>query len=114
MNMYIEFIKMLAALAVVLGLFLLLMRLFKHKMLPRHSLITMLHYQPFGPKRGIALVKIAGEYFALGMADGGISVITKIEASKVEDCLKETQVSEAALEGFNLKKMLQDILPWRK
>ncbi len=116
MNIYLEFIKMLVALGVVLGLLFLIMKVFKHKIMPRQGLIVMLHYQPFGPKKGIAVVRIAGEYFALGMADGAISVITRLDGSKVEECLKEQQSEEAPGEGSTLKRMLQDMkerLPWR-
>ncbi len=110
--MYIDFIKMLAALAAVLGLLFLLMKLLRHKIMPKQGLITLIHYYPFAVKKGIAVVKIAKQYYALGVADGGISLITKLEGEEIEVSLKENMVECSDKEGFGLKRMLQE-KPWR-
>lgn len=106
MNIYLEFIKMISALLVVLGLVFLMLKLFKHKIMPRGGFINMIHYQPLGTRRAIAVVKIANEYFALGLSDAGISVITKMDASQVENHLKELPSEELQSDGFSLKNLL--------
>lgn len=115
--MYLEFIKMLVALAVVLGLLFLVMRLLKNRILPRQGLVTLLHYHPFGTKKGIAVVKILEEYYALGVADAGITVITRLSAEQVEGTIKNAEAEEGASGGIGLRNLFNDNrwrLPFKK
>ncbi|MCX8070507.1 MAG: flagellar biosynthetic protein FliO [Thermodesulfovibrionales bacterium] len=106
MNIYLEFIKMIAALLVVLGLMFLMLKLLKHRIMPRGNFINMIHYQPIGTRRAIAVVKIANEYFALGLSEAGINVITKIETKEVENYLKDLPQDSVQTNGFNIKNLL--------
>ncbi|MFQ3573132.1 MAG: flagellar biosynthetic protein FliO [Thermodesulfovibrionales bacterium] len=84
MNIYLEFFKMLLALAVVLGILYLLTRLLRHRIMNRGGFINIVQYQPLGTKGGIAVVKIGDEYYAIGISEGGFTLITRVEASKIE------------------------------
>ncbi|HIJ59113.1 MAG TPA: flagellar biosynthetic protein FliO [Nitrospirae bacterium] len=109
MNIYFEFIKMISALLVVLGLMFLLLKLLKHRIMPKGGFINMIHYQPLGTKRAIAIVKIANEYFALGLCENSISVITKMDANQIESQLKELPTEDIQDEGFGFKKIFSKL-----
>ncbi len=83
-----EFIKVSFGLLIVLGGMLLLLKYLKQKVLPNKGMIEMVHYQPFGAKRGIAIVKVLKEYLVLGVADENISLLSKLNPSEVEEALK--------------------------
>ncbi|MGO9016512.1 MAG: flagellar biosynthetic protein FliO [Dissulfurispiraceae bacterium] len=86
--MGIELVKVFAALLVTLAAVYLLLRLLKQKMLPHKGMIEMLHYQSFGPKKGIAVIKILNDYMAVGIGDQGISLLSKLNREGVEEALK--------------------------
>jgi len=91
--MGLELIKVSAALLLTLGAVYLLLRFLKQKMLPRQGMIEMLHYQPLGPKKGIAVIKVLNDYMAVGIGDQGISLLSKLNREGVEEALK-SQSSE--------------------
>ncbi|RMG60640.1 MAG: flagellar biosynthetic protein FliP [Deltaproteobacteria bacterium] len=59
----------------------------KRKMVKRGGLLEVVHYHPFGQKKGVALVRLLGEYLVLGVTEQQISLLTKVEASRVEEVL---------------------------
>ncbi len=81
-------VKVFAALLVTLAAVYLLLRLLKQKMLPHKGMIELVHYQPFGPKKGIAVIKIFDDYMAVGIGDQGISLLSKLNRDGVEEALK--------------------------
>ncbi len=83
--MGLELVKVFAALLVTLAAVYLMLRFFKHKMLPQKGMIEMLHYQSFGPKRGIAVVKILNNYMAVGITDENISLLGKLNPAEIEE-----------------------------
>lgn len=102
--MGIELIKVTAALLIVLGGLYLLLKFLKHKVLPHSGMIEMLQYQPFGPKKGIAIVKVLKEYLVVGIADENISLLSKLNPADVEEALKQAESSsrkkEVNIKGF--------------
>ena len=86
--MGLELIKVSAALLFTLGAVYLLLRFLKQKMLPHKGMIQMLYYQSFGPKKGIAVVKVLNDYMAVGIGDQGISLLSKLNREGVEEALK--------------------------
>jgi len=84
----LELVKVFAALLITLAAVYLLLRLLKQKMLPHKGMIEMLHYQSFGPKKGVAVIKILNDYMAVGIGDQGISLLSKLNREGVEEALK--------------------------
>ena len=100
-----ELIKVTIALLVVLGGIYLFVRLLKQKMLPDDEIIKILHYQAFGQKKGIAVIKVLKEYLVVGVADANISLLSKLNPSDVEETLKKqpevrTQNTESRIKDF--------------
>ena len=83
-----ELVKALVVLLLMLGGLYLLLRFLKQRMLPHKGIIEMLHYQSFGPRKGIAVVKIIDEYMAVGVSDQGISLLSRLNGESVEEELK--------------------------
>lgn len=86
--MGLELVKVFVALLITLAAVYLLLRLLKQKMLPQKGMIEMLHYQSFGPKKGVAVIKILNDYMAVGIGDQGISLLSKLNREGVEEALK--------------------------
>jgi flagellar biosynthetic protein FliP len=74
-------------LALLGGLYLLL-KFLRGRIMPKKGIIEMVHYQPFGPKKGVAIVKIVKDYVALGIADENISLLGKLNPADVEESMK--------------------------
>jgi flagellar biosynthetic protein FliP len=88
-NLGFELIKVTVALLIVLGGLYLLLRFLKQRVLPNKGLIEIVQYQPFGPKKGVAIVKVLKEYLVLGIADESISILSKPNPSDVEEAMKQ-------------------------
>ena len=86
--MGLELIKVSAALLLTLGAVYLLLRFLKQKILPTKGMIEIIHYQSFGPKKGIAVVKVLNDYMAVGIGDQSISLLSKLNQAGVEEALK--------------------------
>lgn len=86
--MGLELLKALAVLVIMLAGLYFLLKLLKQKMVPHKGMVEMLHYQSFGPKKGIAVIKIANDYMAVGIADQSISLLSKLDGESVEQELK--------------------------
>lgn len=92
--MGLELLKALAVLIIMLGALYLLLRFLKQRMLPHKGMIEMLHYQAFGPKKGIAVIKILDDYMAVGIAEQGISLLSKLDGESVEEELKSRSTED--------------------
>jgi len=95
--MGLELVKVFGALLVTLGAVYLMLRFLKQKMMPQKGIIEMLHYQSFGPKKGIAVIKILNEYMAIGVADQNISLLSKLDGPDVEAILKTESAEEKTM-----------------
>ena len=78
-------IKMVSALALVLGLMLVLFYLVKKTWwrgsgFGRNSVIRVLAHQMVGPRKGIAVVNVAGEYLVVGLGKDHLSMLGKVES----------------------------------
>ncbi len=91
-----ELIKAVMALLTLLGGLYLLLRFLRGRIMPKKGIIEMVHYQPFGPKKGVAIVKIVKDYVALGIADENISLLGKLNPADVEASMKLMEDKPAA------------------
>ncbi len=69
------------------------------------SVVTLLERVPLDQKRALFVVKAAGEYLLVGGADGGLSLIAKLDAAEVERLQRERVATPLALSPF-LQKLL--------
>jgi len=86
-----ELIKAVVILLALLGGLYLLLRFLKGRIMPGKGIIEMVHYQSFGPKKGVAIVKIVKDYVALGIADENITLLGKLSPADVEEALKQAE-----------------------
>ena len=115
--MGIELLKVTFGLLIVLGGIYLLLRFLKQKVMPQRGLIEMIHYQPFGTKRGVAIIKVVREYLVVGLADESISLLTKLNAPDVEEALKQQgPVASSQSPGTKISDFMKgkffSVLPW--
>ena len=92
--MALEVVKVFAALLITLAAVYLLLRFLKQKMLPHKGMVEMLHYQSFGPKRGIAVIKVLNDYMAVGITDQNISLLSNLNQEGVEEALKSQSTED--------------------
>ncbi len=92
--MGLELVKVFAALLITLAAVYLLLRFLKQKMLPHRGMIEMLQYQSFGPKRGIAVIKVLNDYMAVGITDQSISLLSNLNREGVEEALKSQRTED--------------------
>ncbi len=85
--MELELLKVLAVLIVMLGVLYGVLKIVKRRMTPSDGIIEMLHYQPLGPKKGIAIVKIVKDYLVVGVSDEQISLLDKLSPEEIEPSL---------------------------
>ena len=77
--------RMVSALALVLGVMLLVYWLARKFLLKGQGaaaggrVIQVLAHQALGPKRGVAVVRVAGEYLVLGLGGDRVSLLSRIE-----------------------------------
>lgn len=102
-----EMLKVTAILLVILGGMYALLRFLKQRMLPRKGIIELIHYQALGPKRGIAIVKVAKDNLVLGVSDQNISLLTKMSSADLEESLRHETPEETPDSGSRLKDMLR-------
>jgi len=88
-----ELIKITIALLIVLGALYILLRFLKQRVLPHKGMVEIIQYQPFGPKKGIAVVKVLKEYLVVGIADENISLLTKPDPADVDEAIKKSGVN---------------------
>ena len=86
-----ELIKSVVIMLALLGGLYLLLRFLKGRIMPGKGIIEMVHYQSFGPKKGVAIVKIVKDYVALGIADENISLLGKLNPADVEEAMKQAE-----------------------
>ena len=107
--MGIELIKVTLALLIVLGGLYLLLRFLKQRILPHKGMIEIVQYQPFGPKKGIAVIKVLKEYLVVGVADENISLLSKPNPIDVEEALKQ----QPAVSSQESRGKIKDLIKWK-
>lgn len=80
-----EVVKVGLALLIVLAGIYVLMRFLKGRVFPSKGIIEMIHYQPFGPKKGIAVVKVLKDYLVVGVAEENISLLSRLNPADVQE-----------------------------
>ncbi len=115
--MGIELLKVTIGLLIVLGGIYLLLRFLKQKVLPQRWMIELIHYQPLGTKRGVAIIKVLKEYLVVGVADENISLLSKLNSSDVEDALKQQgSAAGSRAPGIKIKDFMKgkffSLFPW--
>ncbi|MEW6116891.1 MAG: flagellar type III secretion system pore protein FliP [Nitrospirota bacterium] len=105
-----ELMKVAVALLIVLGGLYLVLRFLKQKVMPQKGMIEIFHYQPFGPKKGIAIVKVLKEFLVVGVADENISLLSKLNASDVYEALKQESETRGQEPGVRPGMRIKDYI----
>lgn len=96
-----ELLKAAIVLLALLGGLYMLLRYLKGRIMSKNGIIEIIHYQAFGPKKGVAIVKILKDYVVLGVADANISLLGKLNQAEVEESMAEmTGKQETSGQGF--------------
>ena len=89
--------KVVGALTIVVGIMLLLAKLFKkigfaQGGLSQGLLINIIETRMIAPKKYVAIMKIAGEFFAVGISDQHINLLTKLDGTdlSLRDAAEDT------------------------
>ncbi|MGO9380335.1 MAG: flagellar type III secretion system pore protein FliP [Dissulfurispiraceae bacterium] len=102
--MEFELIKALVVLLALLGGLYLFLKFLRGRIITGKGIIEMVHYQSFGPKKGVAIVKIVKDYVVLGIADENISLLGKLNPADVEEARKlmeaKTVMPAAGIKGL--------------
>ena len=95
-DLFSSFIKMVSALALVLGLMFVLFYLARKTVLrgqgmaPAGKVIKMIASHGLGPKKSIAVVNVAGEFLVLGIGAERITLLSKLESSSSLETLMQS------------------------
>ena len=108
------YLQMILALALVVGMILLLGTIVKKKQ-SKDGLIQVLGYQSLGPKKGIAAVKIGQEVLVLGVTATDLKLFKTLDdtgAIRAQDAgnEKETSLSDDISDKLKKLKSLKDKL----
>jgi flagellar biosynthesis protein FliP len=96
-----ELIKAVIVLLALLGGLWLLLKYLKGRIMSKSGIIEIIHYQSFGPKKGVAIVKILKDYVVLGVADANISMLGKLNQAEVEESMaRMTETPAAPVSGI--------------
>lgn len=106
MDFGFELLKAMGALLIVLIVLVFVLRAVKGRILPQQGVIEMLHYQSLGPKRGLAIIRVAKEYLLVGVGDQGVSLLTKLEGNDIESALAKSE-SPVMQQGACLDRIRQ-------
>lgn len=98
-----EWIKVIGSLTLVLAALYFFVRLLKAKVSVKDGLIQIVYYQPIGYKKGLGVVKAFDEYYLVGISENGISPISKLESSKVEQLFEQKALDRK----FSIRNMLR-------
>lgn len=101
-----ELLKITVGLLIVLGVMYLALKLLKQRFLPQKGMVEMIHYQPLGAKKGIAIIKVLKDYFVLGVADQSISLLSRPNPADVEAALEQSAAC-APQPTFKLKDLIK-------
>ncbi len=91
------YIQMAVALTFVIFLIIVVGFLLKKKQ-NRYGLMSVVSYQPFGPKKGVAALKIGNEILILGVTSNDMRLLRIFKDGELE--LKEIEGFQSKLEKF--------------
>jgi len=100
------FIQTAAALAFVLLLILGMAFVHKKKQPGIHGLFQLVAYHSFGPRRGVAALRVGREVLILGVTNADFKLLRVMDADKLGVRAEEPSVSEAVL---RLRKIKEDL-----
>ncbi len=111
-DVFFSLMKMISALAIVLGVMLLVYVLVRKTVLRGSGmagggrLIQILAHQPLAPKKSLVVVRVAGEFLVLGLSGEGISMLDKLDSAEFP---QETSVGSETPAGTSFAGILGTI-----
>jgi flagellar biogenesis protein FliO len=100
------FIQTSAALAFVLLLIVGMAFVYKKKQPGIHGLFQLVAYHSFGPRRGVAALRVGHEVLVLGVTNTDFKLLRVLDADKIGVRQEESSVSESVL---RLRKIKEDL-----
>src|SRR3990170_4638112 len=97
---------MIVALAAVIGVIFIMATILKRKQ-SKSSLMTVLTYQSFGPKKGIAALKIGSEILLIGVTSTDLKLLKTFDENDLEPEIPK-EVSDKLQQLRNMKKILNE------
>ncbi|MDX9714372.1 MAG: flagellar biosynthetic protein FliO [Dissulfurispiraceae bacterium] len=104
-ELVMELLKISFIFIALLGGLLVVLKLLKSRIIPSKGMLRIVHYQPLGPKRGVAVVKVMKDYLLLGMTDVNISLIARLNASDVEQYLLEAGDNRLQSDSYSFDRI---------
>ena len=100
------YLQMTVALVVVIGLIVVIGTVLKRKQ-TKSSLMTVLTYQSFGPKKGIAALKIGTEILLVGVTSTDLKLLKTFDENELDPELIR-DINEKLNKLRNIKKLLNE------
>ena len=97
---------MIVALAAVIGVIFIMATILKRKQ-TKSSLMTVLTYQSFGPKKGIAAIKIGAEILLVGVTSTDLKLLKTFDENELDPELIR-DINEKLNKLRNIKKLLNE------
>jgi len=101
-----SYLQMSVALVLVIGLILVIGMVLKKKQ-TKSALMTVLTYQSFGPKKGIAALKIGSEILLVGITSTDLKLLKTFEENELDPELVQ-DINEKLNKLRNIKKQLNE------
>jgi flagellar biogenesis protein FliO len=100
------YLQMIVALVVVIGLIFVIGNILKKKQ-TKTSLMTVLTYQSFGPRKGIAALKIGTEILLVGVTSTDLKLLKTFDENDLDpELIKD--INEKLNKLRNIKKLLNE------
>ena len=100
------YLQMSIALVLVIGLILVIGMVMRKKQ-TKSALMTVLTYQSFGPKKGIAALKIGAEILLVGITSTDLKLLKTFDENELDPELVR-DINEKLNKLRNIKKMLNE------
>ena len=97
---------MIVALVAVIGVIFIMATILKRKQ-TKSSLMTVLTYQSFGPKKGIAAIKIGAEILFVGVTSTDLKLLKTFDENELDPELIR-DINEKLNKLRNIKKLLNE------
>ncbi len=100
------YLQMIVALVAVIGVIFIMATILKRKQ-SKSSLMTVLTYQSFGPKKGIAALKIGTEILLVGVTSTDLKLLKTFDENELDpELIKD--INEKLHKLRNIKKLLNE------
>jgi len=100
------YFQMIVALVIVIGLIFVIGTILKRKQ-TKSSLMTVLTYQSFGPRKGIAALKIGTEILLVGVTSTDLKLLKTFDENDLDPELVK-DINEKLNKLRNIKKLLNE------